>query len=107
MVQDEKITGSKPLTDDLEPYRRLVDLQKQMIELVRQHERTRIECAELREQLLDEMDKRNPRWNARRIIGRLATRPGRYLSEKWLARVERRPNGALLPSFQIRRPIQP
>lgn len=40
---------------DRETYRRLIDLQKQMIELVQQHERTKRECTALREQLLEEM----------------------------------------------------
>ena len=33
--------GEKKVADDLEPYRRLVELQKQMIELAQQHERTK------------------------------------------------------------------
>ena len=101
MVQDEKKTDSKPGTDNLEPYRRLVDLQKQMIDLVMQHERTKVECAELREQLLDEMAKRNPRLNLRWIIGPSAAKWARHLKEKWQSRPQSRPqtNGSFLPSF--------
>jgi len=61
MFQDKNKGGVKSLADELEPYRRLVDLQKQMIELVQQHERTKRECAVLREQLLEEMT-RPRRW---------------------------------------------
>ena len=56
MFQEEvKIEAAKPVADNLEPYRRLIDLQKQMIELVHQHERTKQECAALRERLLEEI----------------------------------------------------
>jgi len=73
MFQDEKKIGVKSLADDLEPYRRLVELQKQMIELVRQHEKTKSECTALREQLLDEMtSRRRSRWSLRRIISQPA-----------------------------------
>jgi len=36
---------------NLEPYRRLVELQKQMIELAQQHEQARRECEALRAQI--------------------------------------------------------
>jgi len=62
----EKIGIAKPLAADREPYRRLIDLQKQMIELVQRHERTKQECTALREQLLDEMARpRRWPWNFR------------------------------------------
>jgi hypothetical protein len=62
MIQDEgKNEAAKPVAADREPYRRLIDLQKQMIELVQRHERTKQECIALREQLLEEMDKAR-RW---------------------------------------------
>jgi hypothetical protein len=58
MFQDEgKTEAAKPVAADREPYRRLIDLQKQMIELVQRHERTKQECLALREQLLEEMAK--------------------------------------------------
>jgi len=66
MFQDKNKGGVKSLADELEPYRRLVDLQKQMIELVQQHERTKRECAVLREQLLQKMTRpRRWRWSLR------------------------------------------
>ena len=58
---EEKIEAAKPAAADREPYRRLIDLQKQMIELVQQHERTKLDCTVLREQLLEEMA-RPRRW---------------------------------------------
>jgi seryl-tRNA synthetase len=41
-------------SDDLEPYRRLVELQKQMIELSQQHEQTKRERDALRKQVARE-----------------------------------------------------
>jgi hypothetical protein len=58
---EAEIQFAKPVADDLEPYRRLIELQKQMIELVRQHERTKRDCTALRERLLEEMT-RPRRW---------------------------------------------
>jgi hypothetical protein len=100
MVQHEKKTNVKSPADDLEPYRRLVELQKQMIELVRQHEKTKSECAALRKQLLDEMTRRRSRWNLRRIINRPAVGWVKRLAEVWKPRLESRPqpNGSFLPS---------
>lgn len=40
---------------DLESYRRLIELQKQMIELSQQHERSRRECEALRETVAREV----------------------------------------------------
>ena len=68
--EEEKIEAAKPVADSLEPYRRLIELQKQMIELVQRHERTKQECTALRERLLEEM-----------------TRPRRWL---WSLRLETR-----------------
>ena len=101
MSRDEKKTNAKSLADDLEPYRRLVELQKQMIELVRQHEKTKDDCAALREQLLNEMTRRRRfRWSFRRIIRRPAAGWVNHLANVWKARVENRaqPNGSILPS---------
>ena len=41
----------KPKANGLASYRRLIELQKQMIELSQQHEETKRECAALREQV--------------------------------------------------------
>ncbi len=42
------------VTEDLEPYRRLVELQKQMIELAQQHEHSKRKRDALREQMTHE-----------------------------------------------------
>ena len=68
---EEKIEAAKLVADNREPYRRLIDLQKQMIELVHQHERTKQECVALREQLLKEMIRPRRWWNLRLGISRL------------------------------------
>jgi hypothetical protein len=39
------------VAEDLEPYRRLVELQKQMIELAQQHEQSKLRRDALREQM--------------------------------------------------------
>ncbi len=41
--------------DDLEPYRRLVDLQKQLITVARKNEQARQECAALQEKITAEL----------------------------------------------------
>ena len=48
------------MADDLEPYRRLVELQKQMIELAQQHEQTKRRRDALREQMVREAFDRQP-----------------------------------------------
>jgi len=101
MSQDEKKPDVKSLADGLEPYRRLVELQKQMIELVRQHKKTKGECVALREQLLDEMTgRRRSRWSLRRIISRPAAGWVNNLGHAWKPRIESRPqpNGSVFPS---------
>jgi hypothetical protein len=45
----------QPAGDDLLPYRRLVELQKQMIEMAHQHEQARRACDVLREQMAGEI----------------------------------------------------
>jgi hypothetical protein len=46
--------------DDLAPYRRLVELQKQMIELAEQHEQTKRRHDALREQMVREVTGQRP-----------------------------------------------
>jgi hypothetical protein len=55
---------AKPVGDDLEPYRRLVELQKQMIEMAQQHEQTKRRRDALREQMV------------REVVDRQIVRPG-------------------------------
>jgi hypothetical protein len=52
--------GMKKVADDLKPYRRLVELQKQMIELAQQHEQSKRRCDALREQMVREVTDRRP-----------------------------------------------
>jgi len=61
---------------NLEPYRRLVELQKQMIELAQQHELARRECEALRAQITNEVvgslrDKRILNRQLRAAVSRL------------------------------------
>jgi hypothetical protein len=46
---------TKQNVDDLEPYRRLVEIQKQLIEMANQHEQGRRACDALREQVTREV----------------------------------------------------
>lgn len=46
---DEQLERAKPEGTDLASYRRLIELQKQMIELSQHHERSRRECEALRD----------------------------------------------------------
>lgn len=72
--------ANPPVADDLDPYRRLVELQKQMIELARQHEQAKRVRDALHEQIVREATNRRPRpwdWHQRlqqsaaRILKRL------------------------------------
>jgi len=46
---DEQLERAKPAVTGLESYRRLIELQKEMIELSQHHERSRRECDALRD----------------------------------------------------------
>ncbi len=52
--------GMKKVADDLAPYRRLVELQKQMIELAQQHEQSKRRRDALRDQMVREVVNRRP-----------------------------------------------
>ena len=52
--------GLKMVAEDLEPYRRLVELQKQMIELAQQHEQSKRRRDALRDQMVREATDRRP-----------------------------------------------
>jgi hypothetical protein len=90
MLQDrEEIQIANPVADGREPYRRLIELQKQMIGLVQQHENTKRECAALRAQLLEEMI--GPRRSLRQEIRRAAAGLLKRAAARWKFRAERRP----------------
>ena len=52
---------AKTVVDDLEPYRRLVELQKQMIELAQQHEQAKRRRDAVHEQMVREVTNRRHR----------------------------------------------
>ena len=67
--------GVKKVADDLEPYRRLVELQKQMIELAQQHEQSKRQCDALREQMVREVaDRRSVRRGLRHRLQQSAAK---------------------------------
>jgi hypothetical protein len=71
--EDEHLSRAKPPGDGLESYRRLIELQKQMIELSHQHEQSKRECAALREQVAREVTTRlNPGRTLRQRLQRSA-----------------------------------
>jgi hypothetical protein len=52
MVRDANgVQSGKPENSNLEPYYRLIELQRQMIDLIRQNANTKRECVALQEQL--------------------------------------------------------
>ncbi len=68
---DEQLERAKPEATGLESYRRLIELQKQMIELSQQHERSRRECEVLRDVVAREVAAR------RSAVGRLRNSAGK------------------------------
>jgi hypothetical protein len=78
--EDEHLSRAQPPRDGLESYRRLIELQKQMIQLSQQHEQSKRECAALREQVVREVrTRRNPGQTLRQRLQRSAG--------NWLKRV--------------------
>jgi len=82
-----EIPGVKAAAKDLEPYRRLVDLQKQMIELARQHEHAKRRRDALHEQMAREAadrqhDRRSLRHRLQRSAARLLKRVSGLTAEK-------------------------
>jgi outer membrane protein TolC len=81
-AEGEHLSRIRAQNDDLEAYRRLIELQKQMIELSQQHEQAKRECAALREQVTGEIAQRfrarqSLRQRLQRTVRRLAQRmPG-------------------------------
>lgn len=61
---DDKLERAKPEATGLEPYRRLIELQKQMIELSQHHERSRRECDALRDVVAREVAQRARQLNS-------------------------------------------
>ena len=68
-------SGEKTVADDLEPYRRLVELQKQMIELAQQHEQSKRRRDALHEQMVREVaDRRTGRCGLRHRLQQSAAK---------------------------------
>ena len=88
MIRDRnENAGLNAVAGDLEPYRRLVDLQKQMIELAQQHEQSRRKRDALHEQMVrDAANRRHDRRSLRHRLQRSAAKllkrvPGLALSK--------------------------
>jgi hypothetical protein len=66
--------------DDLEPYRRLLETQKQVVNLVKQCEQSKLECALLRERLAREgIIPGGPRPRLATRVGKFAARQARKI----------------------------
>ena len=79
--------GVKLVAGDLEPYRRLVELQKQMIELAQQHEQSKRKRDALREQMTRAVTDRAPgrhglRHRLRRSAANILKRVPGFAAEK-------------------------
>jgi uncharacterized coiled-coil DUF342 family protein len=80
-------SGVDTVARDLEPYRRLVELQKQMIELSQQHDHTKRRRDALREQMTREAVARQPvrrglRHHLQRSAASLLKRVSGFTAEK-------------------------
>jgi uncharacterized coiled-coil DUF342 family protein len=80
-------SSGKTAVKDLEPYRRLVELQKQMIELAQHHDQTKRRRDDLHEQMAREIDSRRPvrrglRHRLQRSAARLLKRVSGLTAEK-------------------------
>jgi hypothetical protein len=53
--ENKMLQNLKHGADDLEPYRRLIEVQKQLAEMARKHEQARRECEALRERMAREV----------------------------------------------------
>ena len=68
---DDTLEGTKPGATGLESYRRLIELQKKMIELSQYHEQSRRECDALRDVVAREVAARHS------AVGRLRNSAGK------------------------------
>ena len=64
---DKQLERAKPEATGLESYRRLIELQKQMIELSQHHEQSRRECEALRDAVARELAEQ---FGERQSVGR-------------------------------------
>ena len=69
---DQTIQADQPSAFDLEPYRRLVELQKEIAALAQQNERAQQKCAKLREGVASRvLDRTGTRRDTRPKAGRV------------------------------------
>ena len=80
---DDKLERAKPVETGLESYRRLIELQKQMIELSQHHERARRECDALRDVVAQEVAEHVRGRNS--TVARLRTTAGKWFKRSPLA----------------------
>ncbi|KAB2649642.1 MAG: hypothetical protein DVB33_06180 [Verrucomicrobia bacterium] len=76
---DEKLEWAKPVATGLESYRRLIELQKQMIELSQHHAKSRRECDALRTVVAREVAARHS------AVGRMRNSAGKFFKSSTLA----------------------
>lgn len=69
---EDKAERTKSEATDLESYRRLIELQKQMIELSQHHERSRRECETLRSVVTREAQSRRRQGTGARLMASAA-----------------------------------
>ena len=68
---DQPIQADGPSAIDLEPYRQLVELQKEIAALAQQNDRAQKQCAELREGVASRvLNQTGTRRNTRQKVGR-------------------------------------
>ena len=79
---EETNQTAKQAGPDLEPYRRLIETQKELVRMAKQHEEARLQYEALRDQIARELaapanGKRTLRHRIRRVASRLFKRPRR------------------------------
>ena len=86
---DQTIQADKPATVDIEPYRRLVELQKEITALAQKNERAQQKCAKLREGVASRVLKQTgTRRDSRPGMGRtLAQLPAGLIISGLLSRI--------------------
>jgi hypothetical protein len=80
---DDKLERARPGATGLESYRRLIELQKQMIELSQHHECSRRECEALRNVVAQEVAEHVRRRNS--TVARLRATAGKLFKRSPLA----------------------
>jgi hypothetical protein len=93
--RDEPVRGGRPNQTGLEGYRHLVELQKQLVEMVKRNEQSKQKCEALRKQIIREAEVlRSPtlRVKMKRLTGNLLrqlAQGGSFLRGGWDNRLTR------------------